>query len=109
VHEDQAGPAELQPAVGKIDHHGGQGGPPGVPKAKSLTLVVSPSARQSGEFLRKATEFARRLGIKPKGDGDNEISLELPNHSRIVGCRAPRRPCGASRRCPCCWWTRRRG
>jgi len=54
-------------------------------KPKSLTLVVSPSARQSGEFLRKATEFARRLGIKPKGDGDNEISLELPNHSRIVG------------------------
>jgi len=53
--------------------------------AGCLTLVVSPSARQSGEFLRKATEFARRLGIRPKGDGDNEISLELPNRSRIVG------------------------
>ena len=52
---------------------------------ESLTLVVSPSARQSGEFLRKATGFARKLGIKPKGDGDNEISLELPNRSRIVG------------------------
>jgi len=51
----------------------------------SLTLVVSPSARQSGEFLRKATEFARRLGIRPRGDGDNEISLELPNRARIVG------------------------
>ena len=53
--------------------------------AGGLTLVVSPSARQSGEFLRKATEFARRLGIRPKGDGDNQISLELPNRSRIVG------------------------
>src|SRR5215471_9527521 len=51
----------------------------------SLTLVVSPSARQSGEFLRKAEEFARRLNIKPKGDGDNDISLMLPNRSRIVG------------------------
>lgn len=51
----------------------------------SLTLVVSPSARQSGEFLRKAVEFARRLGIQPKGDGDNEISLAFPNGSRIVG------------------------
>jgi hypothetical protein len=51
----------------------------------SLTLVVSPSARQSGEFLRKAAGFARKLGIRPKGDGDNEISLELPNRSRIVG------------------------
>lgn len=53
--------------------------------AESLTLVVSPSARQSGEFLRKAAGFARQLGIRPKGDGDNEISLELPNGSRIVG------------------------
>ena len=53
--------------------------------AGSLTLVVSPSARQSGEFLRKAAGFAQKLGIRPKGDGDNEISLVLPNQSRIVG------------------------
>lgn len=53
--------------------------------AGSLTLVVSPSARQSGEFLRKAEGFARRLGVRPKGDGDNEISMALPNGSRIVG------------------------
>ena len=51
----------------------------------SLTLVVSPSGRQSGEFVRKAAEFARRLGIEPKGDGDNEISLLFPNGSRIIG------------------------
>ena len=53
--------------------------------AGSLTLVVSPSSRQSAEFLRKASEFARRIGIRPKGDGDNEISLALPNGSRMVG------------------------
>ena len=54
-------------------------------KPGSLTLVVSPSARQSGEFVRKAAGFVRRLGIRAKGDGDNEISLALPNGSRIVG------------------------
>ncbi len=54
-------------------------------RAGSLTLVVSPSARQSGEFLRKAEEFVRRMKLKPRGDGDNDISLMLPNRSRIVG------------------------
>ena len=52
---------------------------------ESLTIVVSPSARQSGEFLRKAKRFARRLGVGARGDGDNEISLLMPNGSRIVG------------------------
>jgi hypothetical protein len=50
-----------------------------------LTVVVSPSARQTGEFIRKAAGFLRKLKIRPKGDGDNEISLELPNGARIVG------------------------
>ncbi len=54
-------------------------------EAGSLTLVVSPSARQSGEFVRKAAEFARRLKTRVRGDGDNAISIELPNGSRIVG------------------------
>jgi hypothetical protein len=53
--------------------------------AESLTLVVSPSARQTGEFLRKAGGFVRRLKLAAKGDGDNEMSLMLPNRSRIVG------------------------
>jgi hypothetical protein len=52
---------------------------------ESLTLVVTPSARQSGEFVRKAAGFARLLGVRVKGDGNNEISLEFPNQSRIVG------------------------
>jgi hypothetical protein len=51
----------------------------------SLTLLVTPSGRQSGEFLRKAEEFVRRLGIRVRGDGDNELSIAFPNGSRIVG------------------------
>ena len=51
----------------------------------SLILVLSPSARQSGEFVRKAEEFVSRLGIKVRGDGANEISIAFPNRSRIVG------------------------
>lgn len=54
-------------------------------KPESLSLVVSPSARQSAEFLRKASVFLRKLGIRPRGDGDNDISAVLPNGSRIVG------------------------
>jgi hypothetical protein len=54
-------------------------------KPGSLTLVASPSARQSGEFVRKAEGFVARLGVRVKGDGDNEISVSLPNGSRIVG------------------------
>jgi hypothetical protein len=52
---------------------------------QSLTLVLSPSARQTGEFVRKAAAFVSRLGIRPKGDGGNECSLALPNGARIVG------------------------
>lgn len=53
-------------------------------EAGSLTLVVSPSARQSGEFLHKAEAFVRKLRIRPKRNRDKEISLTLPNESRIV-------------------------
>jgi hypothetical protein len=51
----------------------------------SLVLVASPSERQSAEFLRKASGLLNRLDIRPRGDGDNAISLLLPNGSRIVG------------------------
>jgi hypothetical protein len=51
----------------------------------SLVLVVSPSARQTGEFIRKVEGFVSKLGIKPRGDGDNRMSILLPNQSRIVG------------------------
>jgi len=52
---------------------------------ESLTLVVSPSGRQSGEFMRKAARFTEQLGMGVKGDGDNEMSLMFPNGSRIIG------------------------
>ena len=51
----------------------------------SLILVAAPALRQSAELVRKAAGFLRCLGIAPKGDGDNEVSLALPNRSRIVG------------------------
>jgi hypothetical protein len=51
----------------------------------SLVLVASPGERQSAEFLRKASGMVKKLGIKPRGDGDNSISLLFPNGSRIVG------------------------
>src|SRR6478672_3308697 len=49
----------------------------------SLILLLAPCARQSGEFLRKATGFVRRLDIKTRGDGNNEMSIAFPNGSRI--------------------------
>ena len=51
----------------------------------SLTIAASPSARQSAELVRKARGFLRLLDIPARGDGDNPISLALPNGSRIVG------------------------
>ena len=54
-------------------------------KSGSLTLVVSPSERQSAELVRKAAEFTQRLGVRSKRDGHNSISLAFPNGARIVG------------------------
>jgi terminase large subunit-like protein len=53
--------------------------------AGSLILVMAPCGRQSGEFMRKAEEFVSRLGIRPRTDGVNDISIVFPNGSRIVG------------------------
>ena len=52
---------------------------------ESLVLVLSPSERQSAEFLRKAASFLRKLRVPVRGDGDNDVSLLFPNQSRIVG------------------------
>jgi len=54
-------------------------------EAGSLILLLTPSGRQSGEFIRKAAEFVRRLGIRVRGDGNNKSSIMLPNGSRIIG------------------------
>jgi hypothetical protein len=50
-----------------------------------LVLVASPGERQSSEWMRKARSMALPLGFPLRGDGDNKISLLLPNGSRIVG------------------------
>ena len=51
----------------------------------SLIIVAGPTARQSGEFIFKAAGLLRLLGIQPRGDGYNKISLLLPNGSRLIG------------------------
>ncbi|HWE48635.1 MAG TPA: terminase family protein [Bryobacteraceae bacterium] len=50
-----------------------------------LVLVASPGERQSAEWMRKARVMTGGLGSRLRGDGDNKISLVLPNGSRIVG------------------------
>ena len=59
-----------------------------VSQPASFVLVASPSERQSGEFVRKTSTFAARLGLKTRGDGLNRHSLVLPNGSRIVAIPA---------------------
>jgi hypothetical protein len=52
---------------------------------ESLVMVISPSERQSREFLRKTKQLVRKLGVPVRGDGDNKVSVMLPNGSRMVG------------------------
>src|SRR5208283_1666818 len=51
----------------------------------SLVLVAAPTARQSGEWLAKTREFLAVLGVRARSDGNNRLSLLLPNGSRLVG------------------------
>ena len=50
-----------------------------------VVLVASPSARQSAELVAKARGLLLSMGIAAHGDGHNDISLQLPNGSRIIG------------------------
>ena len=54
-------------------------------RAKSNIVVIAPTEKQAGEFVRKARGFVERLGARAHGDGFNRISLVFPNGSRIVG------------------------
>lgn len=56
-----------------------------ITEEEALAVVVSPSDRQSREFVRKTEHFVRKLGFKVRGDGDNDVSLMLPNGSRLIG------------------------
>jgi Terminase large subunit, T4likevirus-type, N-terminal/Terminase RNaseH-like domain len=56
-------------------------------QAGSLTLVLSPTQRQSHEFFRKVMEAynALKRPIPPKTDAESQSSIELENGSRIIG------------------------
>lgn len=51
----------------------------------SLSVIAAPTDRQSGELVKKAAGFGRRVAGRLRGDGLNDISLLFPNGSRIVG------------------------
>lgn len=50
----------------------------------SLTLLLSPSLRQSSELARKVWTFYRSVPGAPRPVGDSALRLELENESRIV-------------------------
>ena len=50
----------------------------------SLTLILSPSLRQSGELYGKILNLLHTLNLPRKTDARNQLSLEFPNRSRIV-------------------------
>lgn len=52
----------------------------------TLTLIVSPTQRQSGELFRKLLEMYRRLGKTATvgAEAETALTLELANGSRIV-------------------------
>lgn len=50
----------------------------------SLTLLISPSLRQSSELFRRVGDFLDRLYIRPNLIEDNKLSCTLSNKSRIV-------------------------
>jgi hypothetical protein len=52
---------------------------------EATVVAMSPSGRQSGEFLRKVREYLLRAGMGVlRKDGVNERSILLPNGSRII-------------------------
>ena len=50
----------------------------------SLTLIVSPTERQSGETFRKLLGLYRGLGRPVPADAEGSLHLELENGSRVV-------------------------
>lgn len=49
-----------------------------------LTLLISPSLRQSGELFRKVKDWFSMLPKRPKMIEDNQLSCQLENGSRII-------------------------
>jgi len=50
----------------------------------SLTLMVSPSLRQSSELFRKFLGYLAEMDITPARNEDTKLSLKLDNGSRVV-------------------------
>lgn len=50
----------------------------------SLTLLLSPSQRQSGELFRKVLAVYKSLGRPVPSESENALSLTLENGSRVV-------------------------
>jgi len=57
----------------------------GLVKPGTTVLVLCPTFRQCGEFFLKVREFMVKLGLRPRTDGHNKVSVRLGNGSRIVG------------------------
>lgn len=76
-------------------------------EAETLTITVSPSARQSSERVRMLKGSARLLGVRVKRDGANEILIARQNGSRIIGLKG-NEVTGDSRHNRCGLWTKRR-
>ncbi len=53
-------------------------------KPNSLTLLISPSLRQSAELFRKVADTLSKVPDAPSRTEDNKLSLALSNGSRIV-------------------------
>jgi hypothetical protein len=51
---------------------------------RSLTLMVSPSLRQSSELFRKLSGYLHQLDVQPSLEEDNKLSVTLSNGSRVV-------------------------
>lgn len=51
---------------------------------ESLTLILSPSLRQSGLLFRRVLDFYRRLGRPVAAETENKSSLELEGGSLVV-------------------------
>lgn len=49
-----------------------------------LTLLISPSLRQSGELFRKVKDWFSILPKRPKMIEDNQLSCQLSNGARII-------------------------
>ena len=84
--EDTAGVAELHTAVGQINGDCGDGGAAiGVRSGEPDAGGESQRAGRAGSFCGRRRGSRSSWELRPRGDGDNEISLLFPNGSRIVG------------------------